>query len=61
MKKEQTAYCLIRKNSRKYTPGRFSPMLIDHRLPIYWIPKTAKEDMKKWDCEMVKVIIKPIK
>lgn len=59
MKKEQIAYCLIRKNSRKYAP-RFSPLLIDAILPIYWKRRTAENEAEQWDCDVVRVKVTPV-
>jgi len=59
MKTEQIAYALIRKNSRRYAP-RFSPLIIDGRVPAFWNKKRADNEAEKRKCDVIKVIVKPI-
>lgn len=61
MKTLEIAYCLIRKNTRnKYHPKRFSPLLTDSRMPIFWSRKIAKLEAEKFNCEVIKVVVEPV-
>lgn len=60
MKTLEIAYCLIKKNTRnKYHPSRFSPLLTDSRMPIYWNKKVAIREAERFNCEVIKVIVEP--
>jgi len=57
-KKSEVAYCLVRKNSFN-EKMKFSPLLFDGRMPIYWNKKVAKEEAVERNCDFVKVVVKP--
>ncbi len=59
MKTLEIAYCLVKKHSRIKQPDRFSPLLLDAQMPIYWNRKVAEKEARFNDADVIKVVVEP--
>lgn len=59
MKTLEIAYCLVRKHSRIKNPQKFSPLLLEAQMPIYWNKKVAQIEAEKYDADVLRVVIEP--